>query len=169
MVNLPKTFKNLLNRKVNAFAMDTLYLFAGATLLMISLVTILYFTTEFNTVIAGQVGETEVVAFNTNFQELDWAVPFFVGGAIVATLLYASIAGSIPIAIVLFMIMSLIVTIIIVYVNDFNTQFMTMMNTMGIPVLTQMPLTYAVFVNLPIILTVTLILMGALMHSRQNY
>lgn len=148
------------------FALDPLYLFFGVMILAITVILVSQLSIGFNTYSTGIVGHENVENFNTNFRDMDWVIPFFVGSACVAMLLYASLAGAVPISIILFMIIAIIVDIMIVYLNDFNVLYFDLSNAIT-PL--NMPLTRFTLEWLPMILTIVLVLMGVLMHSRSNY
>jgi len=152
--------------KVKAFALDPLYLFIAVMFLGISLVIVYQISNALDQYSTGMAGETYVKAYDAQLKDLDWVIPFFVGSACVAMLLYASLSGAVPISIVLFMIIAIIVDILIVYLNVFNTDFFDYANAMSA---IDMPLTRFTLEWLPAILTVVMFLMGILMHSRTNY
>jgi hypothetical protein len=152
--------------KVPAFALDPLFLFAGVMFLLIGIVITVQITTFFDSESVGMVGNDKLHSYYTNFQDLDWVIPFFVGGAIVAMLLFASLAGAVPISVVLFLIVAIVLDIVIVYVNDFNIMFF---DASEIITPLNMPMTRFTLQWLPMILTLTIVLMGTLMHSRSNY
>lgn len=152
--------------KVKAFALDPLFLFAGVVIFTVAIIMTVLISAEYQAATVGMPGAAQVVEFNTNFYDLDWAIPFFVGSCCVAMLLYSSLAGAVPISIVLFMIMAIIVDVVIVYVNNFNVWFFDLSNAIT-PL--NMPLTHLTLTYLPAILTIQIILMGILMHSRTQY
>jgi hypothetical protein len=143
------------------FVFDALFLFFGVLILLVALVLAYTITQELNTLSTGMPGQSEVVNFNNNLQDLDWVVPFFVGIGSVAMLTYASTSASPPIAIVLFVMLALVVSVVVVYLNVFNIDFLTASGLVA-----QFPYTSWTINALPFILVLNIAIMGIIMHTR---